>query len=236
MAIKLFVGDAAIRREIKGLGKVLDNINDRIQSIAVSIITHAAGDGNGDMSRALDLCKVIAKKKSLNVAYVVGFFRYFASTTVNLKGNDGAGKVSLMSKDAKGYRGFDVAGAKANRWDEAFDDQGNRAAWYQGPAPAEFQPMTVGDLAQRMVQFVERTTKLLSDTKAVGGKDVPVVALTEQDRTQVEHAMAFINRIANTLARHEDVQRLEAQLAAANEDAAADEQVIEIINADRAVA
>lgn len=204
---KKYVGDAAIRKAIKSLNGVIVNVNDRVQDIAVSIIEHAAGPGNGDMSRALDLCKTVARHRTLNVAYLVGYFRYFASTNVNLRGNDGDGKVSLMSKDAKGYRGFDVDGARANNWYDAFDADGNRSTWYAGPAPADFQPMTVGDLAQDFIRFADRELKKLDATKEVNGKTVPIVSLNEQDRQNFENALEVVRRLANTIARHEEAER-----------------------------
>jgi hypothetical protein len=231
MARKKYVGDAAIGRAIKSLGGVLNNVNERVQDIAVSIIEHAAGPGNGDMSRALDLCKTVARYKTLNVAYLVGFFAYYGNANVNLRANDGAGKVSLISKDSKRYRGFDPAGAAHNNWNEAFDDKGNRAKWYAGPEPAEFQPMTIGDLAARMQGFVKNTNKLISpeNTKEVKGKNVPVFSLSEGDRQQVEHALAFIDRIANTLARHEEVEQAAKKFAEAQEALEQDNDVVEAI-------
>jgi hypothetical protein len=231
MARKLYVGDAAIGRAIKSLGGVLNNVNDRVQDISVSIIKHAAGPGNGDMSRALDLCKTVARYKTLNVAYLVGFFAYFGNANVNLRANDGAGKVSLISKDSKRYRGFDPAGAEHNNWNEAFDNDGNRAKWYAGPEAPEFQPMTIGDLAARMLGFVKNTNKLISpeNTKTVKGKEVPVFQLSEGDRQQVDYALAFIDKIAATLARHEDVQRKAAELAKAQAELEQDAPVMEAV-------
>jgi hypothetical protein len=206
--------------------------------VAVAIVEHANGAGNGDMSRALILCKTVSRYRTLNVAYLIGWFRYFGNANINLKADDGAGKVSLISKDAKAYRGgFDVDGARVNNWQDAFDDKGNRSVWYSGPAPADFQPMTVGDLANRMHNFVKNTTKLLTSKKDVKGEEVPVVELSEGDQVQVEHALAFIDRIANTLARHEEVAKLERDLQKTKEEATSDEAVIDVLAPqERAVA
>lgn len=234
---KTYQGDAQIRNAIKSLSGVIENVNNRVQDIATSIIEHAAGAGNGDMSRALDLCKTVARHRTLQVNYLIGYFKYFASTNINLRANDGEGKVSLMSKDSKGYRGFDVDGARANCWFEAFDDEGNRSTWYAGPAPADYQPLTIGDLAERMRRFSKNTAKLLDDTKTVNGKEVPAVQLNEADQTQVEHALAFIDRIANTLARHDEVAKLAAELKAKQNEAGEDEEVLQVLEVrERAVA
>jgi hypothetical protein len=230
------VGLAGIDKGIKSLAGIGQNLNERVQDLAVAIIDHGANAGNGDMSRALTLVQTVNRMRSLNTAFLVGFLRYFGNCNVNLRANDGKGKVSLIARDAKAYRGFDVAGATANNWYEAFDEQGNRSNWYAGPQPAEFQPMTVGDIATRMSDFSKRTTKLLDDTKTVGGKDVPVVALTEQDRQQVSHALAFIDRIAATLARHETVAELTAKLAEEQGALEQDNEVVAVLNADKAVA
>lgn len=235
-------GLAGIDKGIKALAGIGQNLNERVQDIAVAIIDHAANAGNGDVSRALTLVQTVNRMRSLNTAFLVGFFRYFGNCNVNLKGDDGKGKVSLISRDSKSYRGFDVAGAKVNNWFDAFDAEGSRSRWYAGPAPAEFQPMTIGDLAGRMSNFVKNTTKLLDDTKSVGGKDVPVVMLTDGDRQQITHALAFIDRIAATLARHETVQELTAKLAAEQKALGQDNAVVEVLKTeppvqqDRAVA
>lgn len=119
--LKLLVGVADISKAIREIGGVADNLNARIQQALESIINHAAkpaaeNGGNGDVSLALDLVKSTRRYKTINTNYIVGYLRHFGSITVNLKANGGKGKVSVMSKDAKGYRGFDVEGAKANNW------------------------------------------------------------------------------------------------------------------------
>lgn len=179
-----------------------------------SIIDHAAGAGNGDVSRALTLCQTVARYKTMNVAYLIGFFRYFGSINVNLRGDDGKGKVSLMSRDAKGYRGYDVAGAKANNWADAFDADGNRAPWYQGPTPATFEPMTIGDLARDFLTFADREVKKLDAEKKVGDKVVPLVSLNDADKAQFLAAIDTVRRLAATIARHEEVAALNAKAAA----------------------
>lgn len=227
---KNIVGLAAIDKAIKGIAGVAGNLNERIQDVAVAIIEHAAGAGNGDMSRALTLCKTVSRYKTLNVAYLIGYFRYFGNANVNLRANDGAGKVSLIARDSKAYRGgFDTVGAKANNWNDAFKEDGSRSDWYEGPRPAEFQPATIGDLAEDLRRAVKRERDKLEGTKEIGGKVVPLVRLTDADKTAFENALEMIERMAATLARHEDVQKaIEAQKVA---EAAveADEEVVEIL-------
>lgn len=239
MAQKI-VGLAAIDRGIKQLSTRLENVNTDVQAIAVAIVEHAADKGNGDVSRALTLCQTIAKRRTLNVNFLIGWFRYFGNCNVNLRADDGKGRVSLISKDSKAYRGgFDVDGARHNNWFDAVDDSGERARWYQGPTPAEFQPMTIGDLAARFSNFVKGTTKQMNDTKTVNGKEVPIVKLSEGDRIQVEHALAFIDKIAATLARHEDVEQAAQKMAEAQAALEQDNDVIEVLNSvgkDKAVA
>lgn len=224
------VGDAAIGRAIRSLKGVLEGAgspNNRVQEIAVAIVEHAAGDGNGDVSRALQLVQTVNRSRTMNTAFLIGWFRYFASTNINLRGNDGAGTVKLMAKDAKGYRGFDVDGARVNKWFDAFDEDGNRAPWYAGPAPAEFQPLTVGDLAKDLIRFADREMKKLDDTKTVGKKVVPLVQLADNDRVQFINALDVIRRLANSIARHEEilVTRKKAEELAAN----VDEPIVELI-------
>lgn len=239
--LKKFVGDAAIVRGIKALNTRLSNINTDVQALAVAIVEHAAGIGNGDVSRSLDLCKTVARHKTLNVAYLVGWFRYFGNCTVNLRADDGKGKVSLISRDAafqqkrRTPNTFDVEGARANNWFDAFAADGTRAVWYEGPAPADFQPYTIGDEANRIRTFVEGERKRLDATKTVNGKEVPLVALTDEDRTEMLNALMFMEKLAATLARHEVVRKLAEQQAKLEQDV--DPQVAAIIQPqERAVA
>lgn len=222
-------GLAGIDKGIKALKGVGENLNERVQDIAVAIIDHAANAGNGDMSRALTLCQAVARLRTLNVAYVIGFFRYFGSTNVNLSADNGKGKVSLMSKDAKGYRGFDPAGAAHNKWYDAFDAAGNRSAWYAGPAPAEFEPYTIGDLSEKMQRFVKTTRDLMVKQVDERGYKGPAVVLSEPDRIQVSNALQFIERISATLARHEEVEQALQTAAKAQAEAAKDKAVVAVI-------
>jgi hypothetical protein len=229
-------GLAGIDKGIKALAGIAANLNERVQDIAVAIVVHAAGPGNGDVSRALTLVQTVNRFRTLNTAYLVGWFRYFGNCNINLNANDGAGKVSLIARDAKAYRGFDAAGAAHNKWYDAFDEQGNRARWYAGPAPAEFQPMGIGDVAERMRRFADATDKLLDSTKEVKGKDVPAVVLSEADRRQVENALTFLRRISATLGSKAAEQKLQEELEKTRAAAAADEEVVHVLTAERAVA
>jgi hypothetical protein len=231
------VGLAAIDKAIKGIVNVGSNLNERVQDVAVAIIEHANGDGNGDVSRALTLVQAANKLRTLNQAYLIGFFRYFGNCTVNLGANNGAGKVSLVAKDAKGYRGFDVDGAKHNKWYDAFDAAGNRAPWYAGPAPAVYTPGGIGDVADYLHGVVKTLNDRISkEIEKPGYKGVAIV-LPEGDKQQVQNAMLFIERIANTLARHEEIEEAAKKMAEAQELAQADEEVVAIMQPkERAVA
>jgi hypothetical protein len=223
-------GLAGIDKAIKAIAGVSQNLNERVQDVAVAIIEHAAGPGNGDMSRALTLCQTVKRTRTLNVAFLVGYFRYFGSTNVNLSAKDGQGSVNLISKDSLSYRGFDVDGARVNNWFDAMKADGERSAWYAGPAPAEFQPYGIGDIAERMANFCKNTAKLLDSTKTVNGKELPAVRLAEGDRKQVEAALLFIQRISQTLARHEEVEQAAQALAKAQEATEQDNEIVEVLH------
>jgi hypothetical protein len=224
------VGLAAIDRAIKTLDGIAGSLNERVQEVAVAIVEHGAGAGNGDMSRALPLVQ-LARKHRLNVAFLGAWFAYFGNCNVNLRGNDGKGKVSLISKDSKRFRGFDVAGARANNWFDAVNDDGERAAWYEGPEPAEYQPETIGDIASRITNFTKGLNDRLKGTKTVKGKEVPLVQLNAADEEQLHAALAFMERIAATLARHEEVQALAAKLEQVTAEAGQDKEVLEVLGA-----
>src|SRR6185369_9259082 len=104
-------GLAGIDKGIKALSGIASNLNERVQDIAVAIVVHAAGPGNGDVSRALPLVQTVNRMRTLNTAFLVGWLAYFANCNVNLRADNGKGKVSLISRDSKRYRGFDPAGA-----------------------------------------------------------------------------------------------------------------------------
>jgi hypothetical protein len=234
--LKLLVGVADISKAIREIGGVADNLNARIQQALESIIAHAAGAGNGDVSLALDLVKSTRRYKTINTNFIVGYLRHFGSVTVNLKANNGKGKVSVMSKDAKGYRGFDVEGAKANDWFDAVNDDGERAAWYQGPTPEAYEPDTVGDVSSRYLNFVKRERERLNGTKTVGDKEIPLVKVSESDRKGLENALDWFERFAATLARHENVAKLEEQMKAATEEAGQDKEVVELLGIEEEAA
>lgn len=234
--LKLLVGVAAISAGIKEIAGVADNLNARIQQSLESIIAHAAGDGNGDVSLALDLVKATKRYRTINTAFIIGYLRHFGSITINLKANNGKGKVSLMSKDAKGYRGFDVEGAKVHNWFDAVNDDGERAAWYQGPTPEAYEPDTIGDVSGRYMNFVKRERERLDGTKTVGGKEVPLVRVSESDRKALESALDLFERFATTLARHEDLEKLKQQMAEATEAAGQDKEVVELLGIEEEAA
>lgn len=231
MALKMYQGDAAIRKGIRSLDKVIGNVNDRVQDLAVSIINHAANEGNGDMSRALDLCKTVARHRTLNVAFLVGYFRYFGSTNVNLRANDGAGKVSVIDRKSDKFRGFDVEGAKVHRWNEAVNADGDRANWYQGPTPAEYEPATLYDESERIKRFAENELKRLDATKTVNGKEVPVVALSKDERRQMENALDVMKRLATTLATREHIEHLKVEIATTEQEV--DPEMVEFLQRER---
>lgn len=212
------VGLVGIDKGIRALKGIGENLNERVQDIAVAIVEHAAGPGNGDMSRALTLVQTINRFRTMNPAYLVGWFRYFGNANVNLRANDGAGKVSLISRDSKAYRGgFDVDGARANKWYDAFNADGTRSFWYQGPPPPAFEPATLGDIAEDMTRFLKREMDKVTGTKEVNGKVVPLVRLTEDDKKQLDHAFEVIRQLSFKLARHELIERKAQELAEVQE-------------------
>lgn len=218
-------GLAAIDRSINTIRSNLENLNGRIQETAVAIVEHAAGKGNGDVSRSLLLVQAVSKHRSVNTNYLIGWFAYFASTNINLK----AATAKLFAKDSKKQRGFDVEGAKANNWFDAVDDEGNRAAWYQGPTPETYTPGGIGDVADSIHNFVKRTVERLDNTKTVGGKEVPLFELSKEDREQLDNALAFMDRLSATLARKERVAELTAAREAAIAEANQDVEVLNVI-------
>lgn len=223
---KKIVGTAMIDRAIKSINGIIENVNERVHEVALAIVEHADGAGNGDVSRALTLCQMTKRHKSINTNFLVGWFAAFAGTNVNLN----KGTVNLFSKDSKKQRGFRVAEAKANKWFEAIDNEGNRAAWYAGPQPEEYTPEGIGGVADTLHRTVKRLAERLDDTKKVNGKEVPLYKLTAEQRTEVDNALAFIDRISATLARQESVAALKQQLEAAVADAGQDDDVLNVIN------
>lgn len=229
-ARKKIEGLRAIDGAIRTLNGVMGNLNQRVQDIAVAIVEHAAGAGNGDMSRALTLVQTVKRHRTLNAAFIIGWFAYFGNANINLRANNGAGKVSLISRDSKRYRGgFDIGGARANNWFDAFNDDGTRAPWYQGPEPEDYQPDTIGDVGDAFERFVKRMNDRLTGTKTFKGREVPLVQLSEADEAQVHNALQLISRIAATLKRHDDVLKLAEAKAKAEAAANEDEEILALI-------
>lgn len=197
------VGLAAIDRHIGQLSGIVANVNQRVQDIAVAIIEHAAGDGAGDVSRALKLVKALPN--SFRREYLIRYFRYFASTGIDLKKD----KVGLISRDNKDFRGFDVDGARANNWFDAFDAAGNRAPWYEGPAPRDVEPNTLVEFGETISNFVKRQTKQLDATRDDGK---PVYALTDEQRETAKQVLTAIDRVAAYVGGVANTEHLKAEL------------------------
>jgi hypothetical protein len=197
-------GLTAIDSGIKELRGVIANALERVQVIAVAIISHAAGAGAGDVSRAGHLMAALPRSMDRNM--LAGFFEAFGSiNAAKLK----QGEVKLLSRDSKNYVGFDVDGANANNWYEAFDEQGNRAPWYRGPNQPEFEPDGLGDIAGRIENFAKRLDKSLTATKEVKGREVPQVELNGEDLEQVKAAIETVRRIGSKLACRERIVEAE---------------------------
>lgn len=201
-------GLAAIDGGIKELRGVIANVLVRVQVIACAIIVHAAGDGAGDVSRAATL--IMALPRSMDRNMLAGYFEAFGSINGGKLKN---GEAKLLSRDSKYYVGFDVDGAKANNWFDAFDEEGNRAAWYRGPAQPDFEPDGLGDLATRIDNFGKQLEKRLTATKEVKGRETPLVELTKEDQAEVEAAIAAVRKIGAKLACREHIVELKTELA-----------------------
>jgi len=80
-----------------------------------------------------------------------------------------------------------------------------------------------------MQQFSKRTRDLLDKQVDERGYNGPAVVLAEGDRIAINNAMQFIERISNTLARHEEVEQHMKAAAEAQEAAAEDEGVLAVI-------
>lgn len=212
--------------ELRG---VVANVGDRVQELAVAIIAHAAGAGAGDVSRALTL--VQALPNSFRREYLLQYLKYFGSIGIDLKG----GKVRVLSRDNKAYRGFDVDGAKANRWDEPFEADGvTRKPWYQGPNPQAFESSTIGDFGMNVVNFGDRLAKQLDATKPrfPGSTDeVPVYALTPEQREQANAAISTLKRLGLSIAAGEEITNLDERRKMLEETAAVGPKIVKAATA-----
>lgn len=199
-------------KRIAGLRGLVANVNEEAQAIAVGIIAHAAkpaseGGGNGDVSRAIKL--VQALPLSMNRTFMLRYLLYFGSIGINLK--DGTCKV--VSRDSKNFRGFDVDGAVANKWYEPFDEDGNRAHWYEGPNPRQFEPNTAVDFVGNVHNFIDRINRQLDETKKVNGTDVPLYRVDDETKANIRRVLGVMKKATAILGARDAKAELERQIA-----------------------
>lgn len=180
------------------------NLNKLVQELGVAILVHASE--HGDVTRAMKLTRALSQ--SSRQEYLVRWFAYFGGIGINLKDD----KVKFIDKSSKNYRPIDLDGAKANKWNEPFDQAGNRSVWYTGPNPRAFVPNTLIEFGGNLSNFADRQMKALDDTKKIEGKDVPVYDLTEDQKIMARKGLNLIRRIAGALGDAGQLPALEAEV------------------------
>ena len=108
--------DAAIR----GIHKRYENARDAVQTVAVAIVEHAAGKGNGDCSRAANLCRALPNhlRRSLVV-----WFQQVSPINVTMGKTAKDDTSRLRKDDSKLYNPFNIDKARALNWyDNPNDD------------------------------------------------------------------------------------------------------------------
>jgi hypothetical protein len=218
MAGKL-IGLKAIDNAITQISGIVANVDERVQEVAVAIVEHAAGPGQGDVSRALPLVQALSNAGQRTL--LVRWFLYHGSIGINLRGNDGRGAVKRVTRDSKTFRkdvpnGYDVDGARLNNWFQPFNEKGERAIWYQGPNPDEFVPNTLVDFSNGIENFVTRMTKQLDATKEVriDGelREVDLYALSPEQRDTAKKVLGAMSRVAALATSTANRDALEAEL------------------------
>ena len=142
--------DAKIRTIKASSTKLAANV----QEVAVAIIEHAAGPGNGDVTRALALVQAIGTAS--NQRKLIFWFGYFANIGMDVNNN----KVRRLKAGGSTYRdcgngGYDIEGAKANPWN-TFEDPRQ---------PPEQLPNTLGVFIAENVKIFDRLAKQVVDDK-----------------------------------------------------------------------
>lgn len=221
----LLAGLAAIDAGITELKGIVANVNERVQQLAVSIISHDVE--TGDCSRALKLVNVLPN--SYRREFLIRYFEYFGAIGIDVKGQ----KVKHIDTNSKRYRKPDVAAAKEHNWFEPFDANGKRADWYAGPNPAAFEPNTLGNLGQNVLRFADRFLGTdgkagdLSKTKDNGsGKQVPLYDLTDAERKQAETVFNGVRKLGLMLMARERTEALTAEVVELNDFVAQTEKVL----------
>lgn len=216
-----------IDAKIGELRGIVSNVNERVQEIAVAIIEHAKGAGNGDVSRSITLVQTLPN--SFRREYLLQWFKYFGNIGIDLRG----GKCRMLDKNNRAYRTvegspFDVEGAKANNWFEPFEADGTtRKAWYQGPNPSAFESNTLADFGDNIVKFADRLTRDIDKMRDVPGQgQVPVYALTEQQHKQAEDAIAVLKRLGVSVMAGMEIQNLDEQRKHLEQQAQAGEKLV----------
>ncbi len=126
-------------------------INEDVQEIAVSIVSHA--NDTGDCSRAVRLVRAVPPKMR---ALLTGWFTEVSPINVRVGKTVKDDKVSLRKEGKRNYNPFDIDKARAN-------------LWYEDPFKVAPEP-TLATLATFMDKVDRLFDKMERDTKPDAGK------------------------------------------------------------------
>jgi hypothetical protein len=209
--IAMLTGLSAIDTAIRDVKGIQSNLVERVQQLACSIINHdlhggKGGEPSGDVSRAAALVNVLSSAEHRR--FMVQFLAYFGNIAVRIE-KGYATKAGHIAADSKRFRKPDLDGAKANDWSQPYDANGKKADWYEGPNPNVFVSGTMGDLGDTILKFAKRVEDNLSKTKDDGtGQEVPLYALTADERTQVTKALTVLQAVGNSVMAADVTERM----------------------------
>lgn len=143
-----------IDARIRGIKTSVTKLASNVQEVAVAIIEHAAGPGNGDVTLAIQLVRAIGT--GANQRKLIFWFGYFANIGMDVANN----KVRRLKEGSQNYRdcgngGYDIEGAKANPWN-TFEDPRQ---------PPEQLPNTLGVFIAENIKIFDRLAKQVVDDK-----------------------------------------------------------------------
>jgi hypothetical protein len=221
-----------IDKRIESIRGLVSNVNTSVQETAVAIIEHAAGAGRGDVSRAIKLVRVLGNANRQE--FLIRWFEHFGSIGINLKDD----KCKRIDSGSKRYRadvpmGFDLDGARMNNWYEPFGANGEgEATWYKGPNPKAFTPNTLLDFGQNIHSLADRMFKQLDQKKTVNGEEVPMYAMSPEEKTIAKKALNLVRLVASGMEDQGRMAEIEADLKRIQTDAGEKLKPIEPMSAD----
>jgi hypothetical protein len=222
----LLIGLTAIGTNIRELRGIIANADERAQNIALSIINHDLnggkdGEPSGDCSKAKDLVNALRTQEDRG--NMIAWLAFFGNIGCKMERGI-CTEVKHITADSKRYRNPDLEAAKQHNWYEPYLSNGEKAHWFTGPAKPVYQPGTLADLGQNVVNFGDRflgterrTGDLFAKKDNGAGKQVPIYDLNETEVEQARTLFEGVRKFGLMLMARERAEEYTAEVVKLNE-------------------